>query len=175
MIVNGKCGARALIAAAALVLTACGPGMPTPDEAHAIAKEAYIYGFPMVVGYKTMNAYFVDQNSPEYKGAFNHLQCEARLFTPEDRAVVTPNADTPYCMLGIDLRAEPMVLTVPEMKPERFLSFSAGRPLHTQLRLRGDAHNRQRSRHLSDHRPRLGRRETRGHHRRDPERNQLRP
>ncbi len=42
MIVNGKCGARALIAAVALVLTACGPGMPTPDEAHAIAKEGIV-------------------------------------------------------------------------------------------------------------------------------------
>ncbi len=44
MIVSGKRGARVLTAGAALVLAACGPGMPTPDEAHAIAKEAYIYG-----------------------------------------------------------------------------------------------------------------------------------
>ncbi len=123
LIMKGKHCARSLIAAAALVLAACGPGELTPDEAQAIAKEAYIYGFPMVVGYKAMNAYFVDQNSPEYKGPFNHLQCEARLYTPEDRAVVTPNADTPYCMLGIDLRAEPMALTVPEMEPGRFYHF----------------------------------------------------
>ena len=120
MIMNGKHCSCALTAAAALALAACGAGLPTPDEAQAIAKEAYIYGFPMVVGYKAMNTYFVDQNSPEYRGAFNHLQCAARLYTPEDRAVVTPNADTPYCMLGIDLRTEPMVLTVPEMEPERF-------------------------------------------------------
>ncbi len=51
MIMNGTHGARALMAAAALALAACGPGELTPDEAQAIAKEAYIYGFPLVVGY----------------------------------------------------------------------------------------------------------------------------
>ncbi len=123
MIMNRKHGARALIAAAALVLAACGPGELTPDEATAIAREAYVYGLPIVIGYKTMNTYSVDQSSPEYKGPFNRLGCVARLFTPEDRAVVTPNADTPYCMAWMDLRAEPMVLTVPEMEPERFYHF----------------------------------------------------
>ena len=93
------------------------------EEAQAIAKEAYIYGFPMVVNYKTMYNYVIDETSPEYKGPFNQLGCVARLFTPDDKAVVTPNADTPYCMFWIDLRAEPMVLTVPEMEPERFYHF----------------------------------------------------
>ncbi len=103
MMINDKPGAPALFAAAALLLAACGPGLPTADEAEAIAKEAYVYGFPMVLGYKTMNTYSVDQSSPEYKGPFNHLGCVARLFTPDDRAVVTPNADTPYCMSWMDL------------------------------------------------------------------------
>ena len=95
----------------------------TPDEARAIAKDAYIYGFPMVMNYKTMYMYAVDENSPEYKGPFNFLGCEARVFTPEDKAVVTPNSDTPYCMFWVDLRTEPMVITVPEMEPERFYHF----------------------------------------------------
>ncbi len=95
----------------------------TPDEARAIAKEAYIYGFPMVMGYKLLYYNAVDEDSPDYKGPFNRLSCEARLFTPQDRAVVTPNADTPYCMFWMDLRAEPMVLTVLEMDPERFYHF----------------------------------------------------
>jgi hypothetical protein len=95
----------------------------TPEEAKAIAKEAYIYGFPIVMGYKTIYNYVVDKKNPEYKGPFNKLSCEARLFTPEDKAIVTPNADTPYCMFWMDLRAEPQVLTVPEMEPERFYHF----------------------------------------------------
>jgi len=92
-------------------------------DAKAIAKEAYIYGFPMVVGYKAIHNYWVDKKNPEYKGSINQLTCLARLYTPDDKAVVTPNADTPYCMLLMDLRAEPLVLSVPEMEPERFYHF----------------------------------------------------
>ncbi len=95
----------------------------TPAEAKQIAKEVYIYDFPMVLNYKTMYMYAVNEKSPEYKGPFNHLACEARLFTPEDKAVVTPNADTPYCMFWVDLRQEPMVISVPEMEPGRYYSF----------------------------------------------------
>lgn len=104
---------------------ACTSSTPeiTPDEARAIAKEAYIYGFPMVVNYKTMYMYAVNEQSPEYKGPLNQLSCEARLFTPEDKAVVTPNSDTPYCMFWVDIRNEPVVISVPEMEPERFYHF----------------------------------------------------
>lgn len=92
----------------------------TASEAKIIAKEAYIYGLPMVLNYKTMYSYVIDKNSPEYKGDFNHLGCEARVFTPEDKAIVTPNSDTPYCMVWGDMRAEPLVLTIPEIEKERF-------------------------------------------------------
>ncbi len=107
-------------------LLACGPTGPAavaPEEAQAIAKEAYVYGFPMVMNYKTMYQYAIDTENPEYKGPFNEVSCEARLFTPEDKAVITPNADTPYCMFWMDLRAEPLVLSVPEMEAERYYSF----------------------------------------------------
>ncbi|MFV1979811.1 MAG: DUF1254 domain-containing protein, partial [Rhodothermia bacterium] len=92
----------------------------TAEQARSIAKEAYVYGFPMVVNYKTMYQYSIDEASPEYKGDFNELACLARVYTPEDKAVVTPNADTPYCMFWGDIRTEPLVLTVPEIEPERF-------------------------------------------------------
>ena len=107
-------------------LCACSANAPfavTPEEAEATAREAYVYGFPMVMGYKTLNAYTIDTSNPEYKGPFNEVSCVARLFTPDDKAVVTPNADTPYCMFWLDLRAEPQVLSVPEMEPERFYHF----------------------------------------------------
>jgi hypothetical protein len=95
----------------------------TAEQARALAKDAYVYGFPMVVGYKALYTYTVDKRSPDYKGPFNHKACAARLFTPKDKAVVTPNSDTPYCMFWMDLRAEPLVLTVPEMEPERYYHF----------------------------------------------------
>ena len=108
------------------VLYACagsGPDVITAEEAEATAREAYVYGFPMVMNYKTLYNYVIDTSNPEYKGPFNEVACEARLFTPDDKAVVTPNADTPYCMFWMDLRAEPLVLSVPEMEVERYYSF----------------------------------------------------
>ena len=92
----------------------------TPEEAKQIAKEAYIYGFPLVLNYKTMYSYAVDKKSPEYKGDFNKLGGEARVYTPEDKAIVTPNSDTPYSMAWVDMRAEPMVFTIPEIEKKRF-------------------------------------------------------
>lgn len=93
------------------------------DEARAIAKEAYVYGFPMVDSYRIQHAYFVDTANPEYKGPWNQLVNIPRVYTPADTAVQTPNSDTPYSMLGLDLRAEPMVLTVPPIEKERYFSI----------------------------------------------------
>ena len=95
----------------------------SPQEARAIAKEAVIYGFPMVDSYRIQYAYFVDQSSPEYKGTWNEVHNTARVFTPEDKAVQTPNADTPYSMLGADLRSEPLVLSVPAVEKRRYYSL----------------------------------------------------
>ncbi len=95
----------------------------TPAEVRAIAKEAYIYGYPMVDNYRIEYTYFVDRTNPEYKGPWNQLHNFARVFTPEDKAVQTPNSDTPYSILGMDLRAEPIVLTVPAIEKERYFSI----------------------------------------------------
>lgn len=95
----------------------------TPEKTQAIARKAFVFGYPIVMNYKTMYSYAVDKNSPDYKGPFNKVACEARLFTPNDKAVVTPNADTPYCMYWMDIRAEPVILSTPEIEPERFYHF----------------------------------------------------
>ena len=47
----------------------------------------------------------------------------ARVYTHEDRAVQTPNSDTPYSWLALDLRAEPYVLAVPEIEEGRYFSI----------------------------------------------------
>jgi len=94
----------------------------TPAEARAIAKEAYIYGFPMVDNYRIQHAYFVDKSNPEYKAPWNTLVNIPRVYTPADTAVQTPNSDTPYSFAGLDLRAEPMVLTIPPIEKGRYYS-----------------------------------------------------
>ncbi|RVM38464.1 DUF1254 domain-containing protein [Sinorhizobium meliloti] len=92
-------------------------------EATEIAKEAYVYGVPMVSMYSTMHAFSIDPKSPEYKGPFNSVLNIARVFTPQDKAFVTPNSDTPYTFMGLDLRAEPMVITVPKIEKDRYFVF----------------------------------------------------
>ena len=95
----------------------------TSAEARAIAKEAYIYGFPLVDNYRISYAYFVDRNNPEYKGPWNQIRNFSRVSTPEDKVVQTPNSDTYYSFLGLDLRTEPMVLTVPPIEQNRYFSL----------------------------------------------------
>jgi hypothetical protein len=103
-------------------VTACAGKGIDPGEARAIAKEAFIYGFPLVDSYRIQYAYFVDQANPEFKAPWNQIRNIPRVFTPEDRAVQTPNSDTPYSIVGLDLRAEPIVLTVPPMEENRYFS-----------------------------------------------------
>ncbi len=54
------------------------------QEAQQIAKEAYIYGNPMVDNYRIVYAYFMDTEGPEYKAPFNTLKNIPRVCTPED-------------------------------------------------------------------------------------------
>jgi hypothetical protein len=93
------------------------------EEARAIAKEAYIYGFPLVDNYRVQYAFFVDKNNPEYKAPWNQLFNIPRVFTPEDKAIQTPNSDTPYSWIGLDLRTEAIVFTVPAIEKDRYFSL----------------------------------------------------
>lgn len=54
--------------------------------------------------------------------SLNQIHSEARVYTPADRGVKTPNSDTPYTLLGADLRAEPLVICVPEAEKGRYFS-----------------------------------------------------
>lgn len=49
----------------------------SPAEARVIAKEAKIYGFPLVDSYRVQCSYFVDHSSPEFKAPWNTLLPEA--------------------------------------------------------------------------------------------------
>ncbi|WP_219097444.1 DUF1254 domain-containing protein [Pseudomonas sp. UMAB-40] len=94
----------------------------TPEEARGIAKEAYLYGFPVVEMYKTLYTQAVDKKSANFKAPFNRIGNTAKAFTAKDTAFVTPNADTPYSFVWMDLRAEPVVLTLPPIDEHRYYS-----------------------------------------------------
>jgi len=86
------------------------------------SEEGFIYGLPIVMNYAVMYEYAVDRNSGQYKAPFNQIHNEARVFTYKDTAVITPNSDTPYSIFWLDLRAEPIVLSVPAVEKKRYYS-----------------------------------------------------
>ena len=123
------------VAAIALTAVACGGDKAsntasstptaevTADQIRQIAKQAYIYGFPMVDNYRIQYAYFQDKQNPQYKAPWNTLQSNAQVYTPADTAIQTPNSDTPYSFFGADLRTEPYVLSVPSIEAKRYYSL----------------------------------------------------
>jgi hypothetical protein len=121
----GKLALSSLVALAACILLGTATAQPRSSaaEARVIAKDAYIYGFPMVDNYRILYAYFVDSQNKEFKAPWNRLVNIPRVFTPEDKAVQTPNSDTPYSFVGMDLRTEPIVLTVPAIEKKRYYSI----------------------------------------------------
>tara|TARA_R110002049_G_scaffold67693_2_gene175745 strand:+ start:518 stop:1936 length:1419 start_codon:yes stop_codon:yes gene_type:complete len=112
----------ALTTVTVLSSTTYGQDESPSSSLEEIAQEAYIYGLPMVMLYGIMNEYAINESSGQFKAPFNTIANEARVYTPADTAVVTPNSDTPYSILWMDLRAEPMVLCVPEIEPDRYYS-----------------------------------------------------
>jgi hypothetical protein len=95
---------------------------PSIAETKAIAEEGFIYGLPLVMYYTSTNELFVDPTSSQYKAPVGTLFNEARVFTPKDTAVITPNSDTPYSLMEIDLRAEPTVISLPAVPKPRYYS-----------------------------------------------------
>ena len=116
-------------------LTAIAVAAPKPGPAFAqssdrpgffkakdIAEAGFIFGLPIVMNYGVMHEYAIDRNSGQFKAPFNQIKNEPNVFTYKDTAIVTPNSDTPYSFVWMDLRAEPIVLSVPAVDPKRYYS-----------------------------------------------------
>lgn len=85
----------------------------TSSEIAKIAKEAYVFSFPMLMGYRFAYATFLEPAAPSYRGQTNEMHGEPVTLDYRFRDVITPNADTPYSMALLDLRAEPVAIEVP--------------------------------------------------------------
>ena len=121
-LLRSAAGAAAATAVAKPYLAFAQSGRPRFLEAKDIAEKGFIYGLPIVMNYGVMYEFVIDKNSSQYKAPFNQIKNESNVFTYKDTAVPTPNSDTPYSMLWVDLRAEPMVISVPAMDPKRYYS-----------------------------------------------------
>ena len=94
----------------------------TPADAQPIAREAYVYGYPIETNYAAMYASAIDTQSDQYQAPLNTIKHRSELFTPADTAVTTPNVDVLYSFLWMDLRAGPVVLGVPRVDDDRYYS-----------------------------------------------------
>ncbi|KQU90505.1 cell envelope protein [Ensifer sp. Root31] len=111
--------ASAAIARPTLLMAQSYPGI---IEAKDIAEEGFIYGLPLVMIYAVMQEFAVDKNSGQFKAPFNEINNMHHVASPADTAVITPNSDTPYSFIWLDLRAEPMVVSVPVIEKDRYYS-----------------------------------------------------
>lgn len=80
----------------------------------------YIYGFPLVANYQTKYKQAIDTNNSDDRASFNMLANSSGVATPEEKFVVTANSDTPYSLLWMDLRTEPIVVAVPKIGKHGF-------------------------------------------------------
>jgi hypothetical protein len=114
--------ASTLIAGSGTSVDAKDPAPPSVAETRAIAEEGFIFGLPIVMNYAVMYEYSVDTKSSQFKAPFNQINNMHRVATYEDTAIITPNSDTPYSLGFLDLRAEPMVISVPAVAKPRYYS-----------------------------------------------------
>ncbi len=92
----------------------------SPAEARAIAKEAWLYAYAPLQGYQTLWNQTQNKAFPGYVGGFNRFRHYSRSATPADKDIVTPNNDTPYSWAWLDLRTEPIVLSLPAVPAPRY-------------------------------------------------------
>ncbi|WP_035650886.1 DUF1254 domain-containing protein [Flavobacterium sp. ASV13] len=113
-----------------LAVTACKKDQPkdnqniadssaSSDSITAIAKEAWIYGYPIFYNYKAIYASALNKEDRAYVG-FNKFKSFATSATPADTLVITINNDTPYSMAALDVSNEPVVLEVPKIEKDRY-------------------------------------------------------
>ena len=109
----------------------------SPDETAAIAEEAYLYAYPMLLAYAFFHRQILGPEAPEKQavGRFTHFRT---LSSPTlNNTIPWINTDTLYSAAWLDLRAEPMVLTTPEFEPHRFQDIQANDWFTMALATRG--------------------------------------
>lgn len=102
----------------ALVLGLLGParaGAADAPDVRAIARDGYVYGYPLVIMMITKRI----ATNGRSNGQFVHMQSAP---TPPFRIVVAPNGDTRYSSAWADLSAEPQVLHVPDAGGRYFVA-----------------------------------------------------
>jgi hypothetical protein len=100
------------------------PGL-AESEIEALAQEAYLYAYPMLVAYGFFHRQVAGPAAPE-RQALNRFTHFRELASPTlNNTIPWVNTDTLYSAVWLDLRAEPFVLRNPEFEPHRFHDIQA--------------------------------------------------
>ena len=103
-----------LLLLAAITAVSCNDNNET-DNTRELAQEAYIYAFAAVENNKAIGQILA--LNPD---GVNKFTCKTELATPNDKVIVTPNNDTYYGSAVLDLRYEPVVISIPEIEGRYF-------------------------------------------------------
>ena len=93
------------------------------DSVILLAKQAYVYGLPLVMMYETERS-AVNHQEQTWGSVFAPINQFGHFRTFPDatfRGVVKPNCDTYYSSAWLDLSQGPLVLTVPDTKGRYYL------------------------------------------------------
>jgi hypothetical protein len=102
--------------AAVLALLLCGaPGARGGDGLAELARDAYIYTFPLHEMYRVRYLSLYTWVNPQ-RVAVNHFAHRRALSDHTSRRVTTPNNDTIYSSAFLDLAGGPLVLDVPAVE-----------------------------------------------------------
>lgn len=91
--------------------------LPSEDEAVLIARDAYVFFYPMLQNYRTMVASKMLAGRP-----FNEMRHRSHLLDPSFTAIVGPNNDTLYSSAWLDLSQGPVIIDVPPVPNDRYYS-----------------------------------------------------
>lgn len=83
------------------------------DEARVIARDTFIYAYPLVLSKITQRVATNVQEPQGTRAPINQFIHFSTFPDPSFTAVVRPNADTLYSIISYDVTAEPLVVSVP--------------------------------------------------------------
>ncbi len=98
----------------------------TSDRPEDIATLAYIWGYPLITMQRSFD-YFTNPDTIEKgvpsSGPANIMSFSRELVNASFKDIVSPNSDTLYGQLWLDLTKEPVVLEIPAIDSDRYNSF----------------------------------------------------
>src|SRR6476620_9723034 len=115
--------ASALLAPGVAAVPAPAPAASvTPQQAAALGREAYLYGFPLLEFLRVRRTNTSVRCPDRVGNAPLNAWSNVPVFAdPRERTVVAPNVDTLYSIAQLDLRRGPVVLSHPDMGRRYFV------------------------------------------------------